>query len=426
MQVLALQQNKAVQEEIALLDRGAATTRRLPWRRWPDVLVCAGACVIDQFLWGGDSRLRFGPMLPGWIVTVVAIALFAFLLMRFRWPWLLLIVACAHSLAGNFLLQTYDPVLAPLVAIYPFSRYVSLRRAVPAIVCVAAVLAISTASNIVFNDEDLGGSLFVIGLFLVLFVIGWSMGRSGYRADQLAAAREAEHRALAALARQDERLRLARELHDSVAGDVTAALLLAAGARRSSDVADPSLNDALAGIETAGTRALRELRRLLGLLQTEDVDHGAALASGQSLANLPELLEQANRTGLRVGFSELGEAWPLEPESDHVAYRIVQEAISNAVKYAGRGAEVSVRLEWADALRIEVCSAGGEPGGTEPGVISGTEPGVISGGTGLRGLADRAAALGGTLRAGPTPDGTFVVHVSLPRTSGFSYRRSDG
>jgi signal transduction histidine kinase len=214
----------------------------------------------------------------------------------------------------------------------------------------------------------------------------------------LTEAREhAEERAAAA-----ERARLAREMHDVVSNRVSL-ITLHAGAGQIAQADDPAaVRETLGLIRALGLQALTELRGLLGVLTP-------ASDQAPSLGGLPTLVEESRQAGLAVGLTLTGpdEGLPAPgPAVQYAAYRIVQEALTNAHKHAP-AAEVAVTVEVApDGLRLTVVNSPAGP--------AGTGPGLPSGGHGLDGMRTRADDLGGTLHAGPTPEGGFAVRARLP------------
>ncbi|MFE4518895.1 sensor histidine kinase [Kitasatospora sp. NPDC056783] len=234
------------------------------------------------------------------------------------------------------------------------------------------------------------------------------------------ARRHAEERAVA-----EERARLAREMHDVVSNRVSL-IALHAGAGQVALAGDPAaVRETLGLIRTLGLQALTELRVLLGVLTT-----GTDLAP--SLRALPALVEESRQAGLAVGLTVNGPAdGPAGPGPavQYAAYRIVQEALTNAHKHAPE-AEVAVTVEVEpDGLRLTVVNSPTDEGDAEPAaeVTGPTEvtgpagqasragrPELPSGGHGLRGMRTRADDLGGTLHAGPTPEGGFAVRARLP------------
>jgi signal transduction histidine kinase len=249
-------------------------------------------------------------------------------------------------------------------------------------------------------------------------VLAWLVGaaeaglaRGRYRAE-LSRARAERERADAELERRradEERLRIARELHDTLGHHLSLISVQAGVGLHLLDSRPEQARAALAAIRQASAEALREVRGVLAALDPGGDPAPRTPAPG--LADLPDLLEHA---GVPVLREESGQPRPLPPEVGRATYRIVREALTNVRRHAGPGARVTVRLEWRpDALAVSVLDDGsagnGVGGGT--GGRDGSGAGV---GTGLTGMRERAAALGGTLRAGPRPAGGFEVAAVLP------------
>ncbi|MGH2633650.1 MAG: sensor histidine kinase [Tepidiformaceae bacterium] len=215
--------------------------------------------------------------------------------------------------------------------------------------------------------------------------------------------REREERARVAVA--EERARIAREMHDIVAHNVSVMVVQAGGARRviGSDI-EPAI-EALAAIEKTGRQTLQEMRRLLGVLRTED---GAlSLAPQPGLDELAPLIEEVRKAGIVVELNEVGERCPLPTGPDLVAYRVIQEALTNVLKHAGQ-ATVRITLKFSrDALELEVVDDGKGPIGDA----------AQSGGHGLFGMRERLSLYGGTLQAGPSKAGGFALTALLPLES---------
>jgi signal transduction histidine kinase len=223
-------------------------------------------------------------------------------------------------------------------------------------------------------------------------------------AEQRAAAMAQYHEARTRAAVEQEQARIAREVHDIVAHDVSVMVAQAAAARRVFDNQPRTAADALSSIEAVGRDALDGLRRLMGLLRTESEDSERSPQPG--LDRLPWLLEQVRRAGLPVELSVLGEPRPLPTTVELNAYRIVQEALTNSLKHAGR-TEAEVTLDYrGKSLRVEVRDRGAK---TRAASARTTSPGY-----GLISMQQRAAMLGGELAAGPDPDRGFRVSAELP------------
>ena len=214
--------------------------------------------------------------------------------------------------------------------------------------------------------------------------------------------RESEERARAAVA--EERLRIARELHD-VVGHSLGVIVVQAGAERATLAPEQeSTRDTLVAIEQTGREALSEMRRLLDLMRRDD--EAVALAPQPSLAHLGALVEKVRAAGLPVELRVEGEEVPLPAGVDLSAYRIVQEALTNALKHAGPArTRVTVRYG-SDGLELDVVDDG-----------SGAGKAAHGAGHGLVGMGERVALYGGTLRTGTRPSGGYAVSVRLPLES---------
>ncbi|MDL9979885.1 sensor histidine kinase [Microbacterium sp. ASV49] len=201
----------------------------------------------------------------------------------------------------------------------------------------------------------------------------------------------------------EERARIARELHDVVAHGMSLIQVQASTARyRLPELPTDAVSE-FDEIARTARASLTEMRRLLGVLRTEGQE--ADLAPQQGVRDIPSLVESARRTGAVVDFTPPAVSESVPPAVDIAAYRIVQEALSNARRHAA-GARVDVTVDVdGDAVRIRVHSAA--PAGGAP-------PAAPGGGHGIRGMRERAALAGGILRAGADPDGGWTVRAELP------------
>jgi signal transduction histidine kinase len=211
----------------------------------------------------------------------------------------------------------------------------------------------------------------------------------------------------------EERMRIARDLHDVVAHNISVINVQANTALHLMDRQPERARQALTAINDVSKQALVELRSVLGVLR--DVDETAPRAPSPGLARLRDLVDRAAAAGLTVRLEEDGPLEPLPADVDVAAYRIVQEALTNSARHAS-GAAVTVRVRSAaDALIVEVTDDGaGLPAGRGASTVSWAG----GSGNGITGMAERAAALGGTLQAGPEPGGGFGVCARLPRRGG--------
>ena len=330
-------------------------------------------------------------------LNALLLALFAApLAARRRWPFAGLCVMVALFFAG-FLpvaLMTYA------VAAYPERRYLD---AAGAGVALGGLLAISQSVPSLRNPSEWAFDSVVLAAIWILGKVVGTRGRRivelGSHAERLERDREEEARAAVA----EERRRLARELHDIVAHSVSV-IAVQAEAGESLVSRDPArAEESFRAIQQASRQALVELRRLLGLLRAETA--GPALDPQPRLAQLPALLEQLRGAGLPVELTVEGQVHQLPPSVDLSAYRILQEALTNALKHAGSAsATVCVRYR-SDEVELEVADDGSGPAGSSNG-----------GGHGLVGIRERVALYGGRFEAGPIDGGGFRVRARLPLT----------
>jgi signal transduction histidine kinase len=196
----------------------------------------------------------------------------------------------------------------------------------------------------------------------------------------------------------EERLRIARELHDSLTHSISVIQVQAGVAVHLARKRGEDVPPALLAIQEAGADAARELRATLSVLRSDEA------GDGSGLCQLDSLVARARAAGLPVTVTVTGEERPLPPGVDQAAYRIVQEALTNVSRHAGQ-ARASVRLQYTpDALTVQVDDDGDGGGGTRP-----AGPGL-----GLVGMRERVSALGGRLQAGPQDGGGFQVRAELP------------
>lgn len=252
---------------------------------------------------------------------------------------------------------------------------------------------------------DLGGALFYGFYFVGPWLVGRAMLARRLREAQLQernARLVQEKLEEARRAVQEERERIARELHD-VVGHALGVIVLQAGGGRRLVTTEPDVAvRALETIETVSREALGEMRRLVEIMRASDEQ--LALLPQPSLARLPELFAQVREAGLPVEYEVQGERVPLPPGVELAAYRIAQEALTNALKHAGP-ASVHVALRYAAGeLELEIADDGaGRPA-----------PNGSRAGNGLVGIRERAFVYGGRVDAGPREEGGYAVKVRLP------------
>ncbi|MFI7453540.1 sensor histidine kinase [Nonomuraea sp. NPDC049714] len=314
-----------------------------------------------------------------------------------RWPAACLAIIGAAFMAHQAL--SYPPTFGSIglyLALYAVGAHqVRFRR---------GLAAVSTGAYVVMAVvlHNLGSPNRVqdfIAFYLILGVI-WMAG-AGMRRWR---AEEAERRRLSAsVAAAAERARIARELHDVVTHHVTAMVIQADAAQFLVGNAPDRAGDGLSAISDTGRRALTELRHLLDVL--EATGDSAVADRTPALGKIGDLVEQARLSGQPVELAEHGEQRQRSVDVELAAYRVVQEALTNAIKHAtGQPTTVMVRHH-DDRLDIEVTTDGHAPAG------------LPSSGRGLNGLRARLRMLGGDLQAAPRPEGGFSVRATIPSRS---------
>ncbi|MFJ3823276.1 sensor histidine kinase [Streptomyces nodosus] len=251
----------------------------------------------------------------------------------------------------------------------------------------------------------------------VPFVLAWVLGdslrtRRAYLAqlEERAARLEKEREAQAKVAVAAERARIARELHDVVAHNVSVMVVQADGAAYVLDTAPDQAKKALETISGTGRQALAEMRRLLGVLRTGEHKEAGEYVPQPDVEQIDDLVEQCRRAGLPVDFKVEGTPRPLPSGVELTAYRIVQEALTNTRKHGGPNTGASVRLVYFDdglGLLVEDDGKGAPQELYEEGGADGD-------GHGLIGMRERVGMVGGTLDAGPRPGGGFRISALLP------------
>jgi signal transduction histidine kinase len=369
-----------------MLDR----LRRVDHRIWDALLALAvlGGSVVAFLVATPPPEARE----PDPLSLLLLVAATAPLAWRRRAPLIVAAVVVAADSLLSLLRYDTNSGLSIAIALYTAAAYTERRRLAQVLIPLAVVAAVPVAVDHGNWVEVLLAVTFGAGIPIALGRTVFNRRRRIVR-DRELAAREA----VAA-----ERSRIARELHDVVAHHMSV-MVVQAGAARAVAGKDPAATaEALEQIEASGRAGLVEMRRLLDVLKSDAPDEGRAPQPG--LARLAELLDAMRATGLPVEAVVVGTPHPLPPGLDLSAYRIVQEALTNALKHAG-DAHTRVVLRYApDALEIEVADDG-----RGPGADAGTD-----GGRGLIGMRERVQLFGGTLDSGPRPGGGFLVRARLP------------
>ncbi|MGW0466681.1 sensor histidine kinase [Streptomyces sp. NPDC003027] len=424
--------------------------KRVPFGVWPVVAWCAGTAFT--FL----TRME----LPGQEGPAVRAGVF-----YLRWDGLTLLALATALVVGGSLRLRERPLTAlglllsaaalgtlplsvgeiPLpqflmvdVALYVIAATRPRRTGVIALLLALAVLAGYLMTRLAFGwsvgtSEELAVALTA--------VIAWLIGNSAYQARVYA---ERTHAEAAARAVSDERLRIAREMHDMVAHTIGVVALQAGAAVRVIDTRPDAAREAMAAVETAARETLSGLRRMLGALRRNgdeerngegngdgagQGDDGGSLHSLAGLADVEALAAATTAAGVRVDVERRGERRPLPPDIDLSAFRIIQESVTNVVRHAGAGScrvtvdqrQDELTIEVVDDGRSDISTGSGAP--APPASASATGGGAgggarTDGGHGLVGMRERVTLLRGEFSAAPRAEGGFRVIARLPLPTG--------
>jgi signal transduction histidine kinase len=375
------------------------------WRRdASDVALAIGVGVLVI----ADAALAADPppasALDYVLLSVAALTLAA----RRRAPRVVLLVTTVCVVW--YLLRT-EPSVIPVVPVL-VAKYtaVSAGHRYWAIAVVSPVVAGALYANLTGGDGTLtrdvvADAILPLGWFTAAFVMGEvSRQRQAYlnQVEQRAVEAERSRDETARRRATEERLRIARELHDSLTHSISVIKVQAGVAIHLARKRGEQVPDTLLAIQEASQDATRELRATLDVLRSTPDQPGSADVSG--LDQLPDLVERSRSAGVPATVTVRGERRVLPPEVDRAAYRIVQEALTNVARHADQ-ASATVRIEYTqNGLIIQVDNDGGQ---VEPA----NRP---MAGMGLLGMRERVVAVGGQLRAAPRPEGGFSVRAEIP------------
>jgi signal transduction histidine kinase len=398
---------------------------------WREVAITATA--FASCLLGGMIQVDDTLSAPPASAYAIAVVSCAVLPVRHRAPLAALTAATALGVLVPPLGLLLTPLIVAPTVVTAYSYALAARGERRAVSAVLATSAVLVASIPLFGDVSWkdASRMAVVAVFPpVAGLLGHSVrNRRAYLAAVEERARRAEESRDSEARRRvaEERVRIARELHDLVAHQITLANAQASVAAHFFDTRPEQTRASLEELVETTAHALDELRATVGLLrQTGDAATPAEPAPG--LSRLPALLESFRRAGLEVSVHQQGTARPLPPGVDLTAYRIVQEALTNVAKHAGTGT-AQVRLVWnRDRVTVTVADDG-KGSRTAPATSAGpsasTRPDPPPG-YGLIGMRERATAVGGRLFAGRRPEGGFLVSARLPLPPGKdTTRRSD-
>jgi signal transduction histidine kinase len=403
---------------------------RRPGPRGGDGLLAAAMTALGVYLFvytlppQGDGRQVPFPYDPGmvvepqadtssqlWAGVLVTLTTAALAWRRTRPVAAFGVQVCAMVLGDETTDGNIAGVMAVAIGAYSVAAHVR-RLAVASVVLVAATVALMVR----FPGDGSGPpGLIALAVMASMGITGRTIGTWRSRAGVLhGRALRAEREREVAVAQ--ERARIARELHDVVSHNVSV-MVIQTGAARMVLRSDPDgATEALRAVETSGRETMAELRHLLDVLTAQDARRdpspapdgdalGPPLAPQPDLGRLPVLVERVRTAGLDVRMRTRGQARPLPPGIELTAYRVVQEALTNALKYApGARAEVTLTYD-PDSVCVDIA---------DDGPADGRRPEPLGAGRGLLGLTERVALHGGELRAGHRPTGGYRVLAALP------------
>jgi signal transduction histidine kinase len=365
------------------------------------------AVVLAGAVGEANGKIKGRPILPHPGVAAYGLVVVAALVLaaRRRAPVATLAVSLVAAAAYTMLGYVDGSVaVAPMVALYAVATTGTVRRT---LLAGAVTVVVLDATAITFQPSALGTG----GTTVFPFVAAAAVFAGVAVANRRAYVASVEERARLAEQTRDEesrrrvdaeRLRIARELHDVVAHSIAMINVQSGVAAHVIDDRPDQAKEALVAIKGASKDALRELRGILDVLRSADDTDLTSPAPG--LAEVEVLIAAANRAGLRASVVTTGSPCALSPVVDLAAYRIVQESLTNAVRYAGP-ATVSIALRYQPGqLVVEVTDDGPGP----------AAPAGAGGGHGILGMQERAVAVGGTVQAGARPEGGFSVRACLP------------
>jgi signal transduction histidine kinase len=381
----------------------AGNPRNRASRSWAFDVGCAliaGAASLAHFSFGQAGHVTHLPLGAGVIVAVVTAGA---LPLRRVWPgpvfvWTLLAAAVMAQWPDRGAL--FPVALA--ISLYTVAAMMRLVQALAAAVLVVGVMLLVVGQDgthhwpvAVSDAAGFGVAVVVVGLY------------AGTRRAYLAALRdraqrlERERDQSSALAAAEERARIAREMHDSVAHHLTVIVALSDGALRAVTRAPSDATDAMRDVSATARRALAETRRLLGVLRADSGQEPRQPLPG--LADVDDLLGRVRAAGLPVRYERSGTAADLPPAIELAVFRLIQEALTNTMKHAGPGASAAVRLQLAAAeVRVDVEDDG-----------NGSDARSSTRGGGLTGMRERISAFGGDLDYGPRDPRGWHVSARL-------------
>ncbi|MFJ9608773.1 sensor histidine kinase [Kitasatospora sp. NPDC101176] len=393
-----------------------STSKRVTWLM-SQAAVLATACLYALILaltmlptdWAHyDGLFRFPDIEPFQMLGLCVVLALPVLLVR-RLPAAVFAAVLGEAVLGD--LFGARPLIV-FVLLVGLGWYLAVRRPKAAALGSVAAVAAAFLNCLHGREQTVGDASQWAGQFALWFAVAWVFGGVYRKRGEYLEALQEQTAARVVMA---ERLRIARELHDSVAHSIGIITVLSGAAARVVETKPEQTRQALTGIETTSRETLLELQRMLGALRRAEPDdatpQAAPLAPAGSLADVPQLAERTAGAGVRVQVTWRGERRPLPPEIELSAFRIIQESVTNVVRHSrARMCRVAVGYE-PEGVTIEVVDDGddglGGPGRPRPSAAGGS-------GFGLLGMRERVTLLSGQFSAGQRPEGGFRVTARLP------------
>jgi signal transduction histidine kinase len=374
--------------------------------------VVAGVLLLLQVASVAGKAPETGQRAGDWLAYVLSVGLCVPYAVHRRRPMLAIAIVSASLVLYSLRQYASYPGLSLFVLLFAVALHSTRRQALVSLLVTLAsfsfALAVQPAG--VATPATWTSTLLAVA---VAWLAGENMRSRRARIaalEERSARLEREREERAAQAVAEERLRIARELHDVVAHSMSVIAVQSGVGHHVIDTRPDQAREALAAIETTSRAALVEMRRLLGVLRTED-DASAQLTPAPGLGDLPDLVEQVRAGGVETTVSVTGEPTAIGPGVDLSAYRIVQEALTNVIKHGGTLADVLLDYR-PDGLVVQV-SDRSAPGAVPP-VRDGSGGADGSTGHGIIGMRERVAVYGGSFEAGPVPGGGYRVTARLP------------
>jgi signal transduction histidine kinase len=355
---------------------------------------------------------RFEPHQPGWLNYLLVAAAFLPLAFRRKAPWPVFTVSVTAAVAYAIATPAPAPtILAPMIAIYTVALHSRPRRSGLVALLVAGLV---TAAGLFVFVPTVRWVSEVVGPIVLLTataLLGQSeRNRREYVEEYERRALEAERtREEEALRRVDEeRIRIAREVHDIVAHSLSIVTVQASAAAALLENSPQAARESIENVRQTGKQALTELRSMLDVLRTPDAE--SPLEPAAHISTIEDLVERVRDAGIEVDLQTQGDLGRVPAYASVSAYRVVQEALTNIVRHSGaRHVEIGLSVTSRE-LTVRVADDGGD----------GPAPRRIMEGHGIRGMRERVDALGGTFEIGPAEKGGILLQATIPLTRGSS------